>query len=326
MNVRRIFFLNLLLFFASNMLVCESFRVSKVSPVYITGQVQAEQTLSIGINEAVPIFLPEEKIYLESIEVKISIPNEIISWQDSVALSIYDNIRPRPSTAQIDYNGNRSFVRPLPARSSWILRIPLTNANLLKESAYETRLQEIPDIRSNFIFLRFQLAMKGVPDEVFSAIIALSVKPILANKGKLALETVFPLGEKSEFNLFIDGNKVDSLLGEYILSAGTHDIHISSENYRGETRSVRINTAKTTDLRVELRSISPALIIVAPDNAQVYLDNVRCKQIGKEFTVNEGNHSLKFVMGDYELIRNISFVKGKTYTVSLDVSLKIDEQ
>ncbi|MBQ9631136.1 MAG: hypothetical protein IJR49_06085, partial [Treponema sp.] len=101
MNVRRIFFLNLLLFFASNMLVCESFRVSKVSPVYITGQVQAEQTLSIGINEAVPIFLPEEKIYLESIEVKISIPNEIISWQDSVALYIYDNIRPRPSTAQI---------------------------------------------------------------------------------------------------------------------------------------------------------------------------------------------------------------------------------
>ena len=82
---------------AASPLFSETFRVRKLFPIKLTGTIQNEQTFVTGINDCIAIFLPDDRSWLEGIEIKIAIPEAVAAWQDSVALSLYDNITPRPS-------------------------------------------------------------------------------------------------------------------------------------------------------------------------------------------------------------------------------------
>ena len=310
---------------AASPLFSETFRVRKLFPLKLTGTVQNEQTFVAGINDGIAIFLPDDRSWLEGIEIKIAIPEAVAAWQDSVALSLYDNITPRPSSSQIDYGGTRSFVKPLPTRLSWIIRIPLSASVSFKESAYETKLALVPDTKRGFVFVRLQPAMKGIPDETINAELKSSVKPILINKGKLCISVAALTGETSPYTIFIDGNKTAADRNGYTLSPGTHDVNIVSDFYRSEMRTVRIDQAKTTELAIALKSLVPTLTVASPDNAAVYVDGQKCGVFGKAFEISEGEHTVRFVMGDYEIVRTINAQKGKSYTASVAVDLKISE-
>ena len=103
-------------FLANSFYAQETFRVRKLLPFTLAASPNEEQTATIGINDSLALFFPEDLTYIEGIELKVQIPTEISSWRDSVACSIYDNIKPIPSAAQIDYSGNRIFVTPLPSK------------------------------------------------------------------------------------------------------------------------------------------------------------------------------------------------------------------
>ena len=311
---------------AASPLFSETFRVRKLFPIKLTGTIQNEQTFVTGINDCIAIFLPDDRSWLEGIEIKIAIPEAVAAWQDSVALSLYDNITPLPSSSQIDYGGTRSFVKPLPARLSWIIRIPLSASVSFKESAYETKIGVVPDTKRGFVFVRLQPAMKGVPDETINAELKITVKPILINKGKLCVSVTAPNGDTDPYTLFIDGAKTAADANGYTLTPGTHDVNIVSDFYRDEMRTVRIDRAKTTELRVALKSLAPTLLVTSPANASVYVDGRHWTTIGKEIEISEGEHTVRFVMGDYEIMRTVNAQKGKSYTVSIAVDLKINEE
>lgn len=303
----------------------ETFRIRKLFPVTFSEGIQNEQTITTGINDSISVFLPDDMTYIEGIEVKMEIPDEIAAWRDSVACSLYDSITPVPDISQIDYSGVRSFVRPLPNRLSWILQIPLKAQNSIKESPYATKVDVIPDTKRHFVFIRLQPAMKGIPEETVAAQLKITIKPLLANKGKLHITPSFPEREKP-YTLFIDNKEVKISTAGYLLDTGVHDISVVSEFYRGESRTVRVEQAKTTELAVDLKSVNPTLLITAPDNTVVYLDDVQCDKIGKPFDVSEGEHKVRFLIGDYEVIRTIVIQKGKSYTAALSVDLKITEE
>ena len=310
---------------AASPLFSETFRVRKLFPLKLTGTVQSEQTVVTGINDGIAIFLPEERSWLEGIEIKIAIPEAVAAWQDSVALSLYDNITPDPASSRIDYSGSRSFVKPLPTRLSWIIQIPLSASASFKESAYATKLGVAPNTKRGFVFVRLQPAMKGIPDETINAELKITVKPILINKGKLRVSVACPNGDASPYTIFIDGTKTDADTG-YTLSPGVHDINIVSDFYRDEMRTVRIDQAKTTELAITLKSLAPTLIVTSPDNAAVYVDDRKWTAFGKETEISEGEHTVRFVMGDYEIVRTLNAQKGKSYTASVAVDVKISEE
>jgi hypothetical protein len=302
----------------------ETFRIRKLFPVTFTEGIQNEQTVTTGINDSISIFLPDDMTYLDGIEIKMEIPDEVAAWRDSVACSLYDSITPVPDISQIDYSGVRTFVRPLPNRLSWILQIPLKAQNSIKETPYATKADIVPDIKKHFVFIRIQPAMKGIPEETLEAQLKITVRPLLINKGKLHVVTNSPEKEKP-YTLFIDNSEVKTSAAGYLLDTGVHDVSIVSEFYRGEMRTVRVEQAKTTELSIDLKSITPTLLITAPDTTVVYLDDIQCDKIGKPFDISEGEHKIRFLLGDYEVIRTVVIQKGKSYTASLSVDLKITE-
>ena len=304
----------------------ESFRVSKVHELSVVQTADSEGTARLGINEALAISLPADQTFIEGLELKFDIPEAVASWMDSVACSVYANITPTPKATQIDYSGTRAYVKTLPGKLSWVLQIPLKKENSIKSNNYTTKVDSVIEPTKNIIFVRLQPVMKGVPDETLNAIVPITVKPILMNKGQLTFKLVAPEKQLAPCTIFIDDKM--TLLNEnsmVLLDTGVHDISIISEAYRNEVRTVRIDRAKTTELTVEMKSLEPTLLITAPEGTEVLLDDVKCTNLGKEFVISEGEHKIKFSIGDYEIVRSINAIKGKTYTANFSLDLDISE-
>ena len=316
----------LLTFLTALALNAESFRVSKVHELAVVQTADSEGTAKLGINEALAITLPADQTFIEGLELKFEIPEAVASWMDSVACSVYANISPTPKSTQIDYNGTRAYVRTLPGKLSWVLQIPLKKENSIKSNNYTTKVDTVITPSKNVIFIRLQPVMKGVPEETLNSIIPITVKPILMNKGQLALKLVASEKKLAPCTLFIDDKMIPLTDNpKVLLDTGVHDISIISEAYRNEVRTVRIDRAKTTELTVEMKSLEPTLLITAPEGTEVLLDDVKCTVFGKEFVITEGEHKIKFSIGDYEIVRSITAIKGKTYTANFSLDLDISE-
>ncbi len=318
--------LSLLCFSATIYLSAETFRTSKVHMAEITSD-YTETSAKLGINDSLAITLPEDKTYIEGLELKMDIPDSVAYWIDSVACSVYSKIKPTPSSSQIDYTGTRAYVSTLPGKLSWILQIPFKSENNIKTNQYTTKMDSILDVSENIVFIRLQPVMKGIPEETLNSIIPITIKPILINKGKLDLSLSTPDGELNTCTVFIDDSPVEYNEDNkfILLSTGIHNISIVSENYRNEVRTVRIDQAKTTTLNVDMKGIAPTLLIIAPEGTSVKLDDEPCTNLGVEIPITEGEHKIQFHIGDYDIVRVISVTKGKTYTANFTVDLNISE-
>ena len=147
----------------------EQFRVAKLHTVSISEDVNSEAEAALELNDALAIFLPESRTFIEGIEIKMSIPEETALWRDCCACIVYDSVNPSPATAQIDFSGNKIFFEVLPGKLSWFLQIPITETKQFKTNQYTTRLEKKPELSGNYIFLRLQQVMKGVPDSVLDS-------------------------------------------------------------------------------------------------------------------------------------------------------------
>ena len=293
----------------------ESFRVRKAHIINLGNDNAEISAGECNIYDAIGIYLPEDRTFIEGVEIKMIIPESIVSWPNSVAATVYDKISPEPSVNQIDYSGTRLYVNALPAKLSWVLQIPLDINHSIKENKYSSLIDTIPSKQATNIFLKFQPVMKGIPEEVTGATISVTAKPILSNKGRLKLNLSHINKSKTEtplISVFIDDVPTD-IKNDIILSSGVHNLSIVSEDFRNEVRTFFIEQARTTDLEIELRGVEPTIIITAPEGVKITLDNRDCSEkIGKEFEISEGEHTVRFEIGSYEVVRNLTAIKGKT--------------
>ena len=309
----------------------ENFRVRKVHFVSLEENTSFEKTVTVGINDSICVQLPEKKEFIEGIELKVQIPSSVSSWNDCVAFSLYDSVMPVPKENLIDYSGTRIFLQPLPSKVYWIAKIPMYEKTSIKDSVYTTRINVIPNFENGFAFVRFLPVMKGVPEETLNANLAVTIKPCLKNLGALKL-----LLDKSSENIdtlldiLIDDKLVSSQFDKdefYTkLEPGVHNVSVQSQSYRSETRSIVIEQAKETDVQLKLKSLTPRLTISAPDNVEILFDNRKISEIGKEFEITEGEHTVQFMLGSYTVIRSIVAEKGKSYSANLNVDLQILEE
>ena len=176
--------------------------------------------------------------------------------------------------------------------------------------------------------------MKGVPDEVMNSKITFNVRPILSDKGLVTIGFEYPQSESQSeteempnITVFVDNAPYSqqAVAEGLLLTSGIHNVSVISENYRTEVRKVRIDQAKKSELLIELKSIEPTVIITAPEGAIVYLDDQLFESLNKEFVLTEGDHKVRCVIGDYEIVRTLSVSKGRTYKVNLTVDLQISE-
>ncbi len=309
----------------NSLIGAETFRVHKTVEVGFAS-IQDSVEVEAGIYDAIAIQLPKDMTYIEGIELNIKIPQDVASWHDSIIYTTYNNVEPSPEQSIIDYKGDKLETNTIPGKLSLNVCIPLKRTFIRKADPYSTVLNRIPDKKNDKIFIRFQLAMKGVPQSFETTKFDITVKPVLSNKGKLAVNVIPPQKPLKPYVMYIDEKPVDQSQIPLLMETGTHHLSIISEYYRNESRTFMIDKTLITNIDILLRDIDPLLNITCPENAIVYLDDTHIPKITGPIKITQGEHKIKFVIGDYEIVKAINAVNGKTYTVPLSIEAGLIEE
>ncbi|NLM00104.1 MAG: hypothetical protein GX220_01435 [Treponema sp.] len=308
----------------TSMLNAEVFRVYNTQVVTMSENFQAEK-ISIGISDALAVFLPEDCTFLQGIAFEVKIPKIVAGYYGSIAYSIYKDVTPKPKVGNIDYSGNRLDFDTFPARLSYNIQVPLRKTHTIKQNPYSVLLSPL-SLEEGFVFLRLQQVMKGTPAEFFTAMFDIVIQPIFINEGLLHLEIIKPAGLEGCFIVYIDEKEVLDYEKGVFLKEGLHHLSVISETFRNEVRTLTVQKAQHTRLTIELKDIAPTIQIIAPENTLVELDGIAVKEFAKPMVVSEGEHLVKLSVGNYETIRTVKAVNGKSYTVSLSVDVNITEE
>ena len=92
------------------------------------------------------------------------------------------------------------------------------------------------------------------------------------------------------------------------------------------TPAATISQAQTTELVITFRDIAPTIRIAAPEGTKVFLDDEELSLGQDLYKVLPGDHVVKFVVGDYEIIRNVKAENGHGYSVSLTMDATLSEE
>lgn len=302
----------------------ESFRVAKTHIIEIPQNYEPVSTQS-GIFDGIAIKLPQDKTFITGIEISIKVPQTVAAWRDTVAYMFYGSLSPVPDSARIDYQGEKLSVDTIPGRLSHTVYVPLTRKFNVKSTPYAKTLDVIPSAQGGTVFMRFTLAMKGAPETLESAVLEVSARPVLSDEGYFTLDIQKPEGKDGDYSVYIDDTPATDT-EKAVLKDGEHRLSITSEAFRNEVRTFIVEQAKLTRIKVELRGIEPLIRIVSPENAAITLDGESVEPSNGPFEVSSGAHIVKFVIGDYEIVKTVNAVNGRSYTVRLEVDATVTEE
>ena len=303
----------------------DSFKVHKVMELAISSGGE-KKSIRAGIDDGIIIKLPEDLTFIEGIELSFKVPQAVASWGNSISWAFYDGITPEPNAENIEYSGAKGTNGTFGNSYSLNLKIPLKKNNSIKKDVYSQYIKSVPEIVDGKIFLRLQLNMKGIPNEAYDSQFLITGKPLFINKGKLYMDVKDPNGSQVKpFTLFVDGSAVDMGSGGLLLSPGMHNISLTSDYYRNEQRTVTIEQAKSHRISIDLKSVVPTIRIAAPDGAKIFLDE-NLVAPATPIEVQQGDHTVRFVIGNYETVRTVSALNGRSYLVSVKLDAFVTEE
>ena len=287
----------------------------------------APQTVTAQANDAIVISLPEDKSFIEGLEILFKVPPEVAQWMDSVSWAFYNGVKPEPTENRTDYRGKRTTVGTFGDLLSLSIKVPLSKDNGIKQDAYSVYIDDIPDFKNGKVFVRLQMASRVAPPTLEQSTFEITVKPIYINKGRLNITLLPPEGEQlKDTDIFIDGQEVKLEGGGISVSPGIHDISVVSGSYRNEVRTVTVAQAKVVDLEIKMRDITPAVRLALPVGTQAYCDGTKVEDPKKPLKLDQGRHSFRFVLGGYEISKQVDIVNGHSYTVALNIDASVSEE
>ncbi len=288
---------------------------------------RASGEVLVGIDGLLGIRLAGDSRFFKGIEISITIPREVRRFRDLLALFIYTNVKPEPSTEIARYTGTQAGFVVLPAAPKAYVNIPLASGSI--EPSAETITLPVPITPSQFPIILAVLPLeKGIPGSIEMSRFGISASPILRNEGLLKLAiTEGGSAPTLPFSLSIDDQPEPFPQPDgYVLPTGLHHLRITSDYYTEQFQTFGIDQGATTKIDLSLVRPVPKLIFEVPDIASVYLDGkLLAPPPRTPMVVKEGTHVIQFKIGDYSLTKTITVEKGRTYKISLFLDISVEE-
>ncbi len=321
LNAKKAFLASLIFAAACVLPQAEVFRIRKTVRIQVPRQGSSESQ-KCGINDCVAAFLPEDLTFIQGVELTVKIPQSIAAYRNTIIYSLYNNISPVPSEKNIDYSGVEIYSGLYPGQLAWSIVIPITRGNTIKQSPYADKTLAA-DASRGFVFIRNQLAMKGVPKSVMEAEFEVSAKAVLSDYGALKISAP---ADSGEYSVIVDDKAVQANdKGLILLKPGKRAVSIVSEKFRNETRSVMVAQGEVTDLKLDLQSVEPSVRVSAPEGTKVFADGNEV-DAGAPLSLEAGEHIFKFNLGGYEVTKKVTIQNGKSYNISVNVDASVKEE
>uniref|UniRef100_A0A7C3E7L7 PEGA domain-containing protein n=1 Tax=Gracilinema caldarium TaxID=215591 RepID=A0A7C3E7L7_9SPIR len=308
-------------------LPAEPFRTTLKGTIEVSPLRPEGKTLTLTYIDAVAVTLTPDSAFLKGIELEFKVPQIYLKYRSSVGMSLYNGIKDIPKPGVVDFQLDRLAFEIIPAKLQAVYQIPLRSGHGLKTSPYVTVPTGIIQPQAFPLVIRLMPLIKGLSEEVETMEFGLTIRPIVADEGALKLRIRTPETMKDKpFTVLIDDEVVPDFNKERILKTGEHHLSIISEDFRSESRTFSIERAKTQDLTVDLRDTTPVIQFEAPENTKIYLDDTLLTNIRQSVLTVPGEHTVRFQVDDYSVVKQLSIEKGKTYKIALTVDVSVNEE
>jgi hypothetical protein len=114
-------------------------------------------------------------------------------------------------------------------------------------------------------------------------------------------------------------------LSRMTLATGAHHLSLVSDHFRNEVRTFTVEKGQTTRLAIDLKDITPTVTLAAPEGVAIWLDDRPVEPSPQPLVLPQGDHTLRFSLGGYDVQRVIHLENGKSYQVSLFFELEVEE-
>ncbi len=305
----------------------ETFRTTLKGSIEVSPHKPEGKSLTLTYIDSVAITLTQDAAFLRGIELELKVPQIYLKYRSSVGLSIYKGNKEIVKPGVIDFDLERLAFEIIPGKLQAVYQIPLRQGHGLKTSPYVTVPTGIIQPQSFPLVLRLMPLIKGLSEEVETMEFVLTVRPIVADEGVLRLNIKTPETIKDKpFTVLIDDAVIPDYSKERILKTGEHHVSIVSEDFRTESRTFFIERAKTVDVNIELRDTTPMIIFEAPENTKIFFDDTPVTNPRQSHLVEPGQHTVRFQVGDYAVLKQLLIEKGKTYRIALIIDVDIKDE
>jgi len=276
-------------------------------------------------NQAVVVTFPTDSLFIQGLEFELRIPKAVQGAESSIAWSLYSLVSPAPSVDRVDYSASLIATQPLPSRVSMNLILPVIDRHGIKSGPFASL---IPSVAGSDKFpLMFKLTPigKGLTPSVESADFKLTVRPVLRDEGALSVKVSFPEGaERSESAVFVDDKRIEDSQAMVLVKKGARVVRVTAEGYKEEVLTVAVEAGRVASVTIEMIPSAPIFAFQAPAGTFVSIDGQAVPPSDMNgFSVEPGEHSLFFRIGDYSMTRKVMALRGKTYKLVLSVELDI---
>ena len=267
------------------------------------------------------------KDFQDGWELEFTIPDGLRQYPNSFALLIYRNVTPPPSQENLSYQATRSFMRLLPSRESFYIKVPLAGGSSLAKDAL-TDVIPLPVSTEDLPLMATVLPVsKGIPDSVFDFELNLKASTIWRQEGTLSVNLTNPSNDPDErIQLEVNGKKVD-LNSPLPLPAGLHRIRVESNLAPTQDMTVAVEPGEQKTVSVTLDYRLPELQFEIPPGSILLLDGEEIENQNGMATiqVSPGNHVLSYLIGDTAVERSIDVLPGGKISIRLIMDIAVTD-
>jgi hypothetical protein len=304
----------------------ETFRTTVAEKLSVSAGKPEGSAATLSYIDAAVISLEGDRRFLRGVELDLRVPPAYLKYRGSMAAAFYAPLKPVPGEGVADLSAERIGFEPLPNKLQTVFHLPVQKNHGLKASPYVAIPTPVVPFSSFPLLFRLMPVIKGLPEELESLRFQLFVKPILSDEGALRVVFKFPDKLKDKpFTLLIDDTVVDDAGRELLVQEGEHVLTVISDFYRNENRRVLVERAKTLEVPIDLQDPTPIVAIEAPENAKIFFDGQQLAEPRAPFAAEPGEHEVRFVIGDYAVVKPMEVRKGRTYKVALSIDVAVEE-
>lgn len=306
----------------------EGVRTGLAGSVLINPSRPDGETIGLRYNEAVGVLLPADALFVQGIEFELRLPKALQGSESTVAWTVYSSVHPEPSIDRLDYNATRIISQPLPPRVSMVIQIPVSERHELRSGPFVTVIPKL--LRTSDFPLMFKLAPigKGFGPSLESVEFRLTVRPVLTDEGGISLSCSFPEGaDPVPYSAYIDDRRVEDVSRTIVTRKGARVLRVTAEGYREEVVSLSIESGAISKVLVKLVPDAPRLQFEAPTGSIISLNGVPVPpESFDKLTIEPGEHTIVYRIGDYTITRKFIAARGKSYRVVMSVELSIQAE
>jgi hypothetical protein len=308
----------------------EEIKVKIADSIELSKDKAQSAPMQLAYNDAALISLDRDTRFFTGIELELSAPQLWLNSQGSLAVLIYANPEKLPAKGiqgVQEISVTQLRMDTLANKIQTVYQIPIKQNHNLRNTPYVTVLSNVVPPQDFPLIFRIMPIVRDISEDLQNLRFHLTVKPILSDEGAVKINVRYPQALPNKpYTALIDDMVTEHPEDEHLLKEGPHHLMVISNDYRNESRRFILERGKTIDLHITLQDLTPLILFETPDNARIFLDNVRFAASVNPRPIEPGPHEVKIQVSDYTIIKSLYARKGKTYRIAFTVDLDISEE